>query len=510
MAAATISGRGKPMTIPKILHFTWKTKTLTKFAQQIWDDWARTHPDWEMRLWDDADIRQLVAEHYPAHLATFDGYPSGIFRADAFRFFVLHRHGGVYADLDVVPKGRLDGLCADSVCFVGAEPEIHVEENDGRYRGMPFVLCNAFMGSEPGHPFWQRCLDALARCAASGDVVDATGPRFVHGVALCTPQAQRPDALLPNLWSPLSGWGRPCPTSGAYADAVEREFRIIGRGEEPLVSHLWRNSWFMPFFYKGPQFWKLPNRLQWWWRAQRHPELSKLAFKAPARLYADQAIVVPADLPRLHVALDLTEGQSAGLADLVRGLTYPAERLCFSVFGGNVEGIDGVVHPAIADRAQRHNAMLAASRGKGHCVLLDGRVQALPDGVLEALVGAGRPVMTLDVVGVDGTDRNDEALLYNADIFKALYRAGGRSGEVRLAPSRNALPLLDFRYLNIAPLTVVGTDLLLVREAVVAAGVSFAEAPYKLHRDAQGFALMARDHGFEVAALPNWTMVTTR
>ncbi|MCP8883802.1 hypothetical protein NIM87_09855 [Devosia sp. XJ19-1] len=486
------------MTIPKILHFTWKTKTLTRFAQKIWDDWARTHPDWEMRLWDDADIRALVADHYPAHLATFDGYPSGIFRADAFRFFVLHKFGGVYADLDVVPKGRIDRLCKESACFVGAEPEIHVEENDGRYRGMPFVLCNAFMGSEPGHPFWQRCLDAMARCSASSDVVDATGPRFVHGVAMCAPKTERPDALLPNLWSPLSGWGRHCPTSEAYADAVAAECRVIGRGEPALVSHLWRNSWFMPVFYKGPQFWKLPNKLQWWWRARRNPALSGTVFPAPSRSYADQRIAVPAELPNLHLAVDLTHGQA--VMPVLDRLSYPADKLTIATYGGEAPG----------EPAARHNAMLAASQGKGHCVLVDGRLTSIPPGVLEAMVGCGRDVVTVDVVGVDGADRNDATLLYNADIFKALYRAGAREHAVALQASRNALPLLDFRYLNVTPMTVVGTDLLLVREQVVAAGVRFAETPYKYHRGAGGFALMARDRGFEVAALPSVTVVTER
>lgn len=498
------------MTIPKILHFTWKTKTLTRFAQKIWDDWARTHPDWEMKLWDDADIRALVEEHYPAYLPTFDGYPSGIFRADAFRFFVLHREGGVYADLDVVPKGRIDPLCVTTSCFVGAEPEIHVEENDGRYRGMPFVLCNAFMGSEPGHPFWQRCLDRLAQCSVSGDVVDATGPRFVNGVALCAPPEERPDALLPNYWSPLSGWGRYCPTSEAYADAVAAEFRVIGRGEPALVSHLWRNSWFMPFFYKGPQFWKLPNRLQWWWRARRHKELSELEFKAPSRSYADQEIRVPAELPPLYVAVDLSEGRSEGLAALLQGLSYPAEKLTFGFFGGRVEGVAGEMHAATADAAQRHNAMLEASAGKGDFVLLDGRLASLPPGILEAMVGAERPVVTVNVVSGEGEDRNEHTLLYNADLFKALFRAGIRDGEVHPRASSSVLPLHDFRYLNIAPVTTAGADLLLVRQAVAEAGVRFAEMPYKLHGDVRGLALLARDRGFEVAALPNWTAVTTR
>ncbi|MFD2646802.1 glycosyltransferase family 32 protein [Devosia albogilva] len=508
------------MSIPKIIHFTWKTKTLTKFAQRTWDEWARTHPDWELKLWDDADIRALVAEHYPEHLAVFDGYGSGIFRADAWRFFVLHHEGGIYADLDMLPKGKIDRLCAETACFVGAEPEIHVEENDGRYRGMPFVLCNAFMGSVPGHVFWQRCIDALARCSATSDVVDATGPRFVNGVALCAPREERPDVLLPNLWSPLSGWGTPSPTSDAYAEALEQQFRIIGRGEPALVSHLWRNSWFMPVYYKGPQFWRLPNQIQWWWRGRRNKALASTEFSRPERSYDRQLQVAPFDWPELFVAVDLAAGAEEIAAVLVQS-SYPKSKISIGLFGGAPDlvgtmstalaeaGLGFEVYPAEAEAARRRNAMLDAARGRD-CVLLDGRLQSMPEGTLEALVTAGRPVMTLEVVGADGEDRNEATMLYNKDIFKSLYRSGGREGDMQVAAGSTAKPLRDFRYLNVAPVTIVGADVLLVRNEVIAAGVRFPEEAYKAHRGSRAFALAVRDAGFEVAALPNRTVVTSR
>jgi hypothetical protein len=508
------------MTIPKIIHFTWKTKTLTRFAQRTWDEWKRTHPDYELKLWDDADIRRLVAEHYPDHLETFDGYRSGIFRADAWRFFVLHHEGGIYADLDMWPKGRIDRLLEESACFVGAEPEIHVEENDGRYRGMPFLLCNAFMGSEPGHVFWQRCIDEMARCSATEDVVDATGPRFVNGVGLRVPREERPDVLLPNFWSPLSGWGTPASTSDAYADAVETEFRTIGRGEPALVSHLWRNSWLMPVYYKGPRFWRIPNMVQWWWRGRQHQELAGLAFGRPSRSYAKQIIEQPAVWPEIFVAVDLSAG-SAAVASVLKAISYPQDSMSIGLFDSEAGAIGAVsaelaaaglgfeVFAPIADDVGRRNGMLDVARGK-ICVMLDGRVTAMPAGTLEAMVAANRPLVTVEVVDGEGRDRNQATMLYTKDIFKSLYRAGGRDGDAQLPVSGSARPLVDFRYLTVAPVTVVGADLLLVQPQVIAEGVRFQDKAYKTHTGSRAFALMARDRGFEVAALPNVTVVTTR
>jgi len=506
------------MAIPKIVHFTWKTKTLTRFAKRIWREWEKTNPDWELRLWDDADIRALVAEHYPQHLATFDSYPSGIFRADAFRFFVLHKHGGVYADLDVLPYRSINELVERTDCFVGAEPEKHVRDNE-YLRGMPMSLCNAFMGSVPGHVFWERCLEALARCVCT-DVVDATGPRFVNGVALTSPREERPDALPPNYWSPLAGDGRKYPTPDAYCDALEKHFRVVGRGEPALVSHLWRNSWFMPIPYKGPAFWKIPNSVQWAWRERTGGEISRTKFAAPSLDYDWQVFQAVHELPRLYVAVDLSEADGASLAAALVEVDYPRERLAIGLFArGDAAELSGKlaslgysveVHPAEPGDADRHNSMLAAAQGFDAVVIADARLTAIPVDALRLMVAAGRPVVGVNVHGVDGGERNESSFLYHRDAFKRLYRAVQKHGTVPPIANRGPFALNFFRYLNIAPLTSVGADLLLIRREVAEAGVRFAEEPYKFHLDAEAFCLLARDRGFEVCALPNVVVTTSR
>ena len=60
----------------------------------------RAQPGVEAREVTDATQRQLIADHFPWFLATYDGYPSYIQRRDAARYFIVYKHGGVYADLD--------------------------------------------------------------------------------------------------------------------------------------------------------------------------------------------------------------------------------------------------------------------------------------------------------------------------------------------------------------------------------------------------------------------------
>ena len=49
-------------------------------------------------------------EHYPWFLPTYLSYPYAIQRVDAIRYFILHREGGVYIDLDMGCLKPLDFL----------------------------------------------------------------------------------------------------------------------------------------------------------------------------------------------------------------------------------------------------------------------------------------------------------------------------------------------------------------------------------------------------------------
>jgi mannosyltransferase OCH1-like enzyme len=88
------------MGIPKIIHQTWKTDRIP----EAWQPWTRTwrvfHPDWQYRLWADEDNRRFVETHYPDFIETYEGFSYNIQRADAVRYLILYKLGGLYVDLD--------------------------------------------------------------------------------------------------------------------------------------------------------------------------------------------------------------------------------------------------------------------------------------------------------------------------------------------------------------------------------------------------------------------------
>lgn len=157
------------MTIPKIIHQTWKTEIIPDTMKNYTKSWQVNHPTWTYMFWTDLTIRDMIRDHYPWFLHYFDQYPHQIMRVDAFRIFVLHRYGGVYSDIDMECFKPLDPLLNESALLLFLE--------------WPGSISNAIMASSPGHPFWEYCFQELIRKHISvgehTEAWSATGPKFI-------------------------------------------------------------------------------------------------------------------------------------------------------------------------------------------------------------------------------------------------------------------------------------------------------------------------------------------
>ncbi len=143
--------------IPKIVHQTWKGP-----ASTIPEHWRASHQGWKSlegwtyMFWTDRDIDQLIKQHYPWFLAKFRAYKYGIQRADAFRYFVLHHHGGLYVDLDIAPKPNFAGFYE-----MVKDYEVVISRNkEGNDHGTQ-NMTNSFMMSIPKSGFWPIVWDLL-------------------------------------------------------------------------------------------------------------------------------------------------------------------------------------------------------------------------------------------------------------------------------------------------------------------------------------------------------------
>ena len=136
------------MSIPKIIHQTWKTEEIPPVMVNYVKSWNTLHPHYTYQLWTDKDIRLLIKNHYPWFLVYYDSYPHHIMRVDAFRFFVLHKYGGVYVDLDLEAYKCIDSLLEEQVV-------LFLERSDS--------ISNAIMCSPAQHPFLEHCIDQLIK-----------------------------------------------------------------------------------------------------------------------------------------------------------------------------------------------------------------------------------------------------------------------------------------------------------------------------------------------------------
>jgi mannosyltransferase OCH1-like enzyme len=93
------------LTIPLVIHQIWKDEDLSTYPIfPSYYNW--TERNYVVKLWSEEKVRNLVREEYDWLWPTYIGFPYDIQRADAARLIVLHKEGGIYADLDCYPSGK--------------------------------------------------------------------------------------------------------------------------------------------------------------------------------------------------------------------------------------------------------------------------------------------------------------------------------------------------------------------------------------------------------------------
>jgi mannosyltransferase OCH1-like enzyme len=165
--------------IPKIIHQTARTADIPKAWRTFQDKARRLHPDWDYRLWTDADNQALVEERMPAIVPSFRSLPLNIMRADLIRYVIMYQMGGLYFDFDYEFLKPFSYQERDIV--------VPRESDDG---AQPF-LGNSVLASRAGHPFWRAVLadfqerfGTIDHDPTEEDILNLTGPGLLTRVYL--------------------------------------------------------------------------------------------------------------------------------------------------------------------------------------------------------------------------------------------------------------------------------------------------------------------------------------
>lgn len=150
--------------VPRVLHQIWMqgADVVPPRFDAARASWRAHHPTWEIRVWDERELRTLVrGTPWEALLRGL----SLIQRADVLRAAVLERHGGVYADMDMVALRNIEPLLVDGrVCI-------------GRCHSWVTRVQNSIAAAPPAHPAWRAALlPAVRRALHTQTIIDTVSP----------------------------------------------------------------------------------------------------------------------------------------------------------------------------------------------------------------------------------------------------------------------------------------------------------------------------------------------
>lgn len=190
--------------IPKIIHHTWKDLNIPDYLVDLINTWKNFHPNWEFNFWTDDMNRDFIIKYYPGFASVYDSYPTSIQRVDAVRYFILHKVGGVFIDIDFECFQNIEPLLKNSSCVFGIEPEEHC-----KWFKKDIIVCNAFMACNPGNRFFKLICEKIKSVKIkeknSGiDILESTGPFILTEIYKNYKDKNKIRLLLPRTIYPLT------------------------------------------------------------------------------------------------------------------------------------------------------------------------------------------------------------------------------------------------------------------------------------------------------------------
>ena len=88
----------------KIIHQIWfdlgNGKNIPDKYKLYQSSWIKHHPKWKYILWDEQMGTSLIKQHYNKYYDMYINVKYPIMKIDILRYCILHKYGGLYADID--------------------------------------------------------------------------------------------------------------------------------------------------------------------------------------------------------------------------------------------------------------------------------------------------------------------------------------------------------------------------------------------------------------------------
>ena len=150
----------------KIIHQVWfgtipnKNKAKNRYEKlKIYrNSWKEKNTEWYQIEWNKEMSKSLVTKFYPEYYEMYKNYKYDIQRCDAVRYMILHRYGGLYADMDYYCNKPFDSVFEK---YVENFYLVQTPNMSGDY------VSNSLMYSVQEHPFWKYLLVEMVLCEDS-------------------------------------------------------------------------------------------------------------------------------------------------------------------------------------------------------------------------------------------------------------------------------------------------------------------------------------------------------
>jgi hypothetical protein len=183
-----------PKLIPRIIHQTFSSRQVPESAKAIMRSWREHNGNgWQIRFYDDQACLDFVRREFPEYLDAYRSLPKDVERSDFFRYMVVLRLGGVYADIDVECRQPLDRVIRPTdTMVVGWEAEVATDALAyKRHFARKRQVLQWFFAAAPGHPALRQICEHIAANAqrsfsnnTNRDTLERTGPGIWTDVVL--------------------------------------------------------------------------------------------------------------------------------------------------------------------------------------------------------------------------------------------------------------------------------------------------------------------------------------
>jgi len=144
--------------IPRIIHHIAPVDTNAwhPFWAQCRQSWIDAFPNYDHVLWNDSeDLDRIVRDHYPRYWNLYRSFPVHIMRIDFARLCILHRYGGIYADMDYFCYGNFEDQLTDHSIYL-------VENLTEEFTSA--TVENSLMAAEENNKFFLDTMNYVQAC----------------------------------------------------------------------------------------------------------------------------------------------------------------------------------------------------------------------------------------------------------------------------------------------------------------------------------------------------------